>query len=45
MEIKMQNDNLGLYNRLGQVLTASGPEDAKTIIKIANLWSEGYVCE
>ena len=42
----MQNDNLGLYNRLGQVLTASGPEDAKTIIiMIANLWSEGDVCE
>ena len=41
----MQNDNLGLYNRLGQVLTASGPENAKTIIMIVNLWSEGGVCE
>lgn len=41
----MQNDKLGLYNQMGQILVASGPEDAKNIIMVADLWPEGDVCE
>jgi len=41
----MQNNNQDLYNQIGQILVDSGPEDAKKIIMIANLWPEGDVCE
>ncbi|WP_392558684.1 hypothetical protein [Orbus mooreae] len=41
----MQNNQTDLYNEIGQILVSSGPEDAKNIIMIANLYPEGDVCE